>query len=302
MVFPVPATGGTAPLQQVGRFSANPAVLTAMQNASAGSNAKFDQLVAYASMESGLNPNARASGSSASGLYQFTQQTWLNAVRQYGADHGLSTEAAAVTQQGGQLVVADPVMRQRILDLRNDPQASSEMAAEHLRGLAQRLTPVLGRTPDAAEVYLGHFLGAGGATQALQALQAAPNQPAANVFPEAAQANRPLFYGSDGSPLTMNEFMQNIRNRVQNTYASIGATMPPSVTTGTTTGPKSDPLEAGASGWGNTTPTHIASQQQQAMFATLAEVFTRMDHSNLNRSRRQQGLPEAVLAPLGSST
>src|SRR6185437_7643086 len=107
MVVPVPAAGGTSPLQQVGRFAANPAVLTAMQNSSVGNSAQFDQLVAYASMESGLNPNARASGSSASGLYQFTQQTWLNAVRQYGPQHGLGTEAAAVVQQGGQLTVPD---------------------------------------------------------------------------------------------------------------------------------------------------------------------------------------------------
>ena len=88
-------------LQQVGRFTTSPAVLTAMQNASTGNSAQFDQLVAYASMESGLNPSARASGSSASGLYQFTQQTWLNAVRQYGPQHGLGNEAAAVVRRAG---------------------------------------------------------------------------------------------------------------------------------------------------------------------------------------------------------
>lgn len=299
MAFQVPALGGTNALQQVGRFTTSPAVLTAMQNASTGNSAQFDQLVAYASMESGLNPSARASGSSASGLYQFTQQTWLNAVRQYGPQHGLGNEAAAVVQQGGQLAVADPAMRQRILDLRNDPQVSSDMAAEHLRGLAVRLTPVLGRTPDAAEVYLAHFLGGGGATQALQALQSTPNRPAADLFPEAAQVNRPLFYGSDGSALSMTGFMQNIRNRVQNTYAAIGASTPPSIAV-SSTGAKADPVDADASGWGSTTPTHIASEQQRAMFATLAAVFTRMDHANANRSRRQQGLPEAILAPLGS--
>ena len=63
MAFQVPALGGTNAVQQIGRFTTSPAVLTAMQNASTGNSAQFDQLVAYASMESGLNPGARASGS-----------------------------------------------------------------------------------------------------------------------------------------------------------------------------------------------------------------------------------------------
>jgi soluble lytic murein transglycosylase-like protein len=80
-------------------------VLAAVRGTSAANGANFDMLLSYAAMESGLNPTARATTSSASGLYQFTEQTWLNAVREYGAAHGMGAEAALVTRQGGQLAV-----------------------------------------------------------------------------------------------------------------------------------------------------------------------------------------------------
>ena len=222
MVFRVPGSDAAA-LVQVGRLSADPAVLAAVRGTSAANGANFDTLLSYAAMESGLNPAAHASTSSASGLYQFTEQTWLNAVREYGAAHGMGAEAALVTRQGGQLTVEDPAALQRILNLRNDPKISTELATEHLRSLADKLTPVLGRPPDPAETYLGHFLGAGGATQVLQALQATPNRPAADLLPAAAAANRAMFYAPNGTPLTMSQFVQNIRDRVQRTYASLGA-------------------------------------------------------------------------------
>ncbi|HEY6441239.1 MAG TPA: hypothetical protein VIY55_14535 [Acetobacteraceae bacterium] len=299
MVFRVPGSDAVAAGAQVGRLSADPAVLAAMRGTSAATGANFDMLLSYAAMESGINPAAHASTSSASGLYQFTEQTWLNAVREYGAAHGLGAEAALVTRQGGQLTVDDPAARQRILDLRNDPKVSTELATEHLRNLADILTPVLGRSPDPAETYLGHFLGAGGATQALQALQATPNRPAADLLPAAAAANRAMFYSPNGTPLTMSQFVQNIRDRVQRTYASLGAAMPASVVL-STTGSKADASEAGTTGWGSSSPSRSASMPQRMLLATLAEVFTRMDRP-ADRSRRQHGLPQAVVSALGSA-
>ena len=297
MVFRVPGSDAAA-LVQVGRLSADPAVLAAVRGTSAANGANFDTLLSYAAMESGLNPAAHASTSSASGLYQFTEQTWLNAVREYGAAHGMGAEAALVTRQGGQLTVEDPAALQRILNLRNDPKISTELATEHLRSLADKLTPVLGRPPDPAETYLGHFLGAGGATQVLQALQATPNRPAADLLPAAAAANRAMFYAPNGSPLTMSQFVQNIRDRVQRTYASLGATMPASVVV-SKNGSKADAAEAGTTGWGSSSPVRRASTPQRMLLATLAEVFTHMDHP-ADRSRRQKGLPQAVVSALGS--
>ena len=52
-------------------------VLDAVQNASARTGIDFDYLFDVARVESGYNPSAKASTSSARGLYQFTRQTWL---------------------------------------------------------------------------------------------------------------------------------------------------------------------------------------------------------------------------------
>jgi transglycosylase-like protein with SLT domain len=298
MAFSVPAVDPAA--QRVGRFNAQPTVMAAMRDASAGDGTKFDMLAAYAAMESGFNPGAKAATSSASGLYQFTQQTWLNAVREYGAAHGLGTEAAAVVRQGGQLTVDDPAMFQRIMELRNDPKASSDLAVEHLNGLTEQLSSVLGRAPDPSEVYLAHFLGGAGATQVVQALRSSPNRPAAELLPAAAAANKPLFYNADGTAMTVTQFMQNLRDRVSRTYASLGTTMPAAAPI-TSSGAKPDPAEAEASGWGTTTPSSRISDQQRTMLATMAEVFTRMDHS-ARHDRRQHGLPEAVVSALANGT
>jgi hypothetical protein len=72
---------------------------------------------------------------------------------------------------------------------------------------------VLGREPDAAELYLAHFLGAGGAGTLLTALQADPGQSAAALFPQPAAANRAIFY-DNGRPRSVAEVMELIRGKV----------------------------------------------------------------------------------------
>src|ERR1700731_3981631 len=138
----------------VGRYTPNPQVVAAVRNASATTGTRFDTLLASAALESGLDSTAKASTSSASGLFQFTDQTWLSAVRQFGAAQGLQADAAAIVPQNGRLTVADPAQRQRILNLRFDPAISATMAGDHLRGLAASLGASIGHAPDAAETYL----------------------------------------------------------------------------------------------------------------------------------------------------
>src|SRR3546814_4025047 len=53
----------------------------------------FDYLLGQAKIESGLNPTAKARTSSATGLFQFIEQTWLGTVKEHGAKHGLGWAA-----------------------------------------------------------------------------------------------------------------------------------------------------------------------------------------------------------------
>ena len=179
---------------------------SAIRQASLSTGMDFSYLLGQARIESGFNPNARARTSSATGLFQFVEQTWLATVKQHGAEHGLGWAANAIEKgPNGRYRIADPAARQAILDLRKDPAAASSMAAEFASDNRDYLERHLGRPAEAVDLYLAHFLGAGGATKFLAAQDADPNAAAASVVPAAARANRAVFYNKDGSARTLAE-------------------------------------------------------------------------------------------------
>src|SRR3954468_22206078 len=103
-------------------------VASAIHKASAKTGVDFKYLVAQAGQESSFKPDAKASSSSASGLYQFIESTWLNMIRDKGADYGLGHLAEKIDGAGAPRV-ADAASRRDILALRNDPTVSAAMAA-----------------------------------------------------------------------------------------------------------------------------------------------------------------------------
>jgi hypothetical protein len=192
-----PAKGGTE-------------VRAAIARAAQATGVDFNYLLAQAKLESSLDPSARAGTSSAAGLYQFTGSTWLQTLERHGADHGLGWTDGAI--DAGRL--RDPAMRGQVMAMRHDPGLSSLMAAELANDNKAALTGVLGREPDAAELYLAHFLGSGGASQFLSALSADPDQSAAAILPAAARANRTIFYDQGGAPRSVGGVMELLRGRV----------------------------------------------------------------------------------------
>lgn len=195
-----------------------PEIRAAIARAADRTGVDFDYLLAQARIESGLNPAARAATSSAAGLYQFTRGTWLQTLDRHGADHGLGWAQDAI--RGGR--VADPALRAQILALRHDPVLASAMAGELAADNRATLAGQLGREPDAAELYLAHFLGVGGAGQMLSALQASPDRSAAALFPDAAAANRAIFFERGGAPRTVAGVMEVIRSKVATAMAADG--------------------------------------------------------------------------------
>jgi hypothetical protein len=292
-----------APSPSVGRYSLDPQVVAAVRNASASSGTRFDTLLASAALESGLNATAQASTSSARGLFQFTEQTWLSAVHQFGAAHGLQTDAAAIVSQHGQLTVVDPAEKQRILNLRFDPSVSANMAGAHLRDLAVNLATAIGHPPDAAETYMAHFLGSAGATQMLQAAASTPGRSAASVLPEAARANRSAFGVANGASLTAEQFVQHLRARVAQAFSDVGSTMPQGPlafsASGTVAG-SSDTAGGLAIARSSTTPP------ERIMAASLVDVFTRLDRkevsSQTGHGKRDHMLPLGLVSALASAT
>lgn len=171
----------------------------------AGVDAAF--LRATAVRESSNNPYAMASSSSARGLYQFINQTWLQSVAKWGSRHGLAREAALIRwDRRGHAYVAEASAERDILMLRFDPQVSARMAAESAAENAIVLSREIGRRPSAGELYAAHLLGPGGAVRLIRAAYARPDLPAARLFPSAAASNPRLFYRA-GRPRSVSELL-----------------------------------------------------------------------------------------------
>ncbi len=199
---------------QVAGASIPRSTLKGIQVASAQSGVSFQYLLAKASQESGFKAEAEASTSSATGLYQFTRGTWLDQFKRHGAELGFGDLSQRIgTGPGGRLSIADKNIEQKILGLREDPEASAKFAAAYARDNSATLSQNLNRDPDAADLYLAHFLGAGGASQMLAAAATAPNIYASHVVPEAARANRSVFFAESGVPRTVRQVVDLIRGR-----------------------------------------------------------------------------------------
>lgn len=185
-------------------------VRASIARAAQATGVDFNYLLAQAKLESSLNPLAKAPTSSAAGLYQFTQGTWLQTLEKHGGNHGMGWADAMI--DGGR--VNNPALRGQIMAMRYDADASALMAAELANDNKAELSAVLGREPDAAELYLGHFLGSAGAREFLSALNTNPGQSAASVLPRAAAANRKIFYDGSGAPRSVAGVMELLRGKV----------------------------------------------------------------------------------------
>ena len=180
--------------------AAGSAVTGAIREASQATGTSFNYLLATAQVESGLNPQAGAPTSSARGLFQFIDTTWFATLKQYGPALGYGRYADAISADGsGGYVVRDPTMRSEILKLRNDPTANAVMAGAFTNANAAALNERLGRSPSEGELYIAHFLGAGGAAHLITLAANSPNAKAADFFPNAAHANASIFYDRSGA-------------------------------------------------------------------------------------------------------
>lgn len=143
-------------------------------------------LLAIADKESNFKTQARAKTSSATGLFQFIDRTWLKAMKLWG--HQLAY---------------NETQRQRILNLRTDPYLSALFAANMLKSYGNDLSDKIGRPLTPGETYLIHFLGPNDAEKFMRTVAATPHVSAAALLPKPAQANKPIFYAKQGTPRTV---------------------------------------------------------------------------------------------------
>lgn len=267
----------------------------AFQSASTSTGTSFDYLVKTAARESSFNPQAKAKTSSATGLFQFIESTWLETMKEAGPRHGLEKFSDQIKRsKSGKFYVSDPQMRKQILELRKDPEISSLMAGALTQKNANHLERKIGREPTDGELYMAHFLGAHGASKLIDAAAANPNQRADSVFSAQARANKPIFYNRNGTARSMEEVYKvivskhdavsmiaeaggrkNLRTsgELQNVAAlpvSKPMNMVPTVNPGTFDHLAGDPAAAFAMQSKPTPPTRVASAPETRPYDPLA--------------------------------
>ena len=165
-------------------------IVNAIKNAAAKTGVSFSYLMEKAAAESNFNPTVKARTSSATGLFQFIESTWMDMVNKHGAKYGIDTNQS----------------RQDLLNLRKDPTIASYMAAEFACDNQCYLEKTIGGNIGETELYFAHFMGAGGASAFLSQYKKNPLAIAADLFPKEARANKNVFYDSKtGEPKTLQQ-------------------------------------------------------------------------------------------------
>lgn len=185
-------------------------------------------MLTLADVESSLSNEAKAPTSSAEGLFQFIDRTWLETVYLHAADYGFEAAAKAIRLVDGEPVVGDDKDRAWIMSLRTDPYFSALMAGELIKDVERALQAQGERELEEAELYLAHFLGAGSAVRFLDVLYSDPNMNATKLFPKAAKANAGLFTDGKGRkrrPVSVAELYNKIDSKIvrrMDRYEDIG--------------------------------------------------------------------------------
>lgn len=203
----LPATYGLVSERERAQPASRRQVLDAIWSAAQHSGVDYNYLLAQAHLESGLNPNAKARTSSAAGLFQFIEGTWLASLDRYQG------------QLEGQLTEISGRSRSERLQWRHDAKLASFVAAAYAQENGKRLERVLGRPARSTELYLAHFLGGGGATRFMQAWKSNPHAAAAHFFPKAARANRPVFFTRSGRARSLQGVLSHFEGKIARALA-----------------------------------------------------------------------------------
>ena len=190
------APGANSAMMQFGPMRIKRELVETVVRAARNTDTDPTLLMSIADKESAFAPTVKASTSSATGLFQFIDSTWLRVVRDFGPQHGLDKEAAAIDSSDGPPSIADPAARRRILGLRNDPYLSAILAAEMLKHDASRIAARIGRELSDGETYLAHFLGPSDAEKFITKLVSEPKYAAPKLLPKPARANRSIFFAA----------------------------------------------------------------------------------------------------------
>lgn len=128
--------------------------------------------------------------SSATGLFQITDDTWKDLMKRYGGQFGIAPGTKAT-----------------------DPRANAILGAMYAKD-NQAFLQSNGIKADKYSTYAAHFLGPAGAKNLFESMSSNPNGSAALAMPQAAKANQSVFYHEGGGARTNQEVFKELVRRV----------------------------------------------------------------------------------------
>jgi soluble lytic murein transglycosylase-like protein len=174
---------------RLGQYNIRSDVYQAIQNASQKYKVPSNYMLAMAAKESGFDPNAKSTTSSATGLYQFIKSTWLD----------MWKDTKTLPQQ-------------------TDPYASADAAARYVKQIQIKLS-----TSDPASLYLGHFLGPNGAFDLLAAYKNNPKTLVSDIVNKnQLRANKSIFYDKTNNPKTVEDIYFWSQNSINSFISKLG--------------------------------------------------------------------------------
>ena len=118
----------------LGGYTVNKAIVAHIKEASLLTGVNLKYLLAKAGQESSFAANAKANLSTATGIYQFTENTWLEQFKLNGHKYGHSHLASQIEfDNNNRFIIKNETIKKQILDLRKDPRTSAMLAAEYAR-------------------------------------------------------------------------------------------------------------------------------------------------------------------------
>ena len=183
--------------------------------ASDQSGADFTYMMKLAEAESSFVHTAKASTSSATGLYQFIEGTWSYMILNYGGKHGLGYFGPQVETYKDELGrdqarVPNPLIRQALLDMRSNPQLAALFSADFQDENKAKEACYVDGTVTRTDLYLAHFLGPSDAVWFITEMKKDPKQSAPDTFPEEANYNQNVFYETKRGAILRDRNLQEV--------------------------------------------------------------------------------------------
>ncbi|PCJ02649.1 MAG: hypothetical protein COB14_01435 [Alphaproteobacteria bacterium] len=205
----------------------NPSLINDIYDASITTQTDFELLLITAMIESDLGRVTKSSTSSARGIFQYIEPTWLILIKRYGVRIGKKTYADTIEINTEsylpEMIRHSQFTKKDVLDLRNNTKIASLIKAYQLKDEAKIVAKYkAGQRINATDHYIVHMLGLSQARTFYALLRNESSNILTNLnnkgFKEAIRLNPTFFYSAQNKALGATEAYTQFHRKVSQQY------------------------------------------------------------------------------------